>query len=882
MVSKLIAIVVGSALVVVAVGAGLIFLGQPTPVVVNPPQGAAPTVSSASPQFTANGTPLNTRIVATFDQPMDPNSITTSTFMVKRGATDIAGTVTYSGKTATFTPSANLAASAAHSATLTTGVKNLTGRALAANYVWNFTTGLAPDTTPAVVASTSPVFAAGVNGDIAVTFNEAMDPSTITASTFLVKQGTTPVLGTVTYSGLTATFHPSAPLAANTAYAVTITTGAKDLSGNALGSGFVYTLTTSPSASACGQLPVNIGSTSTFAVLAGSTVTNTGGSTVTGDLGLSPGSDVTGFPPGNVVGTLHVADTAAGVAIGDLTIAYNDAAGRTLCPVSIAGNIGGQTLTPGLYKSTSGLEVTSGDLTLDARGAASGVFIFQMASTLVTTDGRQVILSGGALASNVFWQVGTSASFGTHSVFVGTVMADQSISFDTGSSLSGRALARIGAVTLDETTVTSPGAIPPVIDTTPPTVISTSSAVAVLVGSNITATFSETMDPTTITGLTFTIDQGATSVPGVVSYTGMTATFNPTADLSDNTTYNATVTVGAKDLAGNALLANHSWSLQTAVGVSTDTTPPTVVSTSARVGLAIGNNVFATFSEAMDPATIAAASTFTLAENGTPVSGAVSYAGVTATLNPGADLMANTTYTATVSTAAKDVAGNALAAPFVWNFTTANPACGQTAVDLGSAADFAVLAGSTVTNTGLTNVTGDLGVSPGTAVTGFGPGVVNGTIHAGDGAAAGAIANLTTAYNDAAGRTLCAILVSGNLGGQTLTPGLYTSSSGLEISSGDLYLDAQGDANAVFIFQMATTLDVAANLHVYLVNGTKASNVFWQVGTSATLGTDSTFAGTIMADQSISLGTRANLEGRALARIGGVSLDACIVTKPSP
>jgi len=139
-----------------------------------------------------------------------------------------------------------------------------------------------------------------------------------------------------------------------------------------------------------------------------------------------------------------------------LTIAYNDAAGRTLCPVSVAGNLGGQTLTPGLYKSTSSLEISSGDLTLDAQGNSSAVFIFQLASTLTTTAGRQVILIGGAKASNVFWQVGSSATLGANSVFVGTIMADQSISLTTGATLDGRALARIAAVTLDSNTVTKP------------------------------------------------------------------------------------------------------------------------------------------------------------------------------------------------------------------------------------------------------------------------------------------------------------------------------------------------------------------------------------------------------------------------------------------
>ncbi|MDB4928214.1 MAG: hypothetical protein JWM10_698 [Myxococcaceae bacterium] len=206
----------------------------------------------------------------------------------------------------------------------------------------------------------------------------------------------------------------------------------------------------------CAQTTVNLGRSAPFTILAGSTVTNTGPTIVIGDLGVSPGTALTGFLPGRVVGTLHLGDPTAARAEGDLTVAYNDAAGRTRCPVSLAGNLGGLTLPPGLYKSTSSLEISSGDLRLDARGNANAVFIFQMASTLTTTVGRQVILLNGARASNVFWQVGSSATLGTGSVFKGTIMAYQAITLGTGASLDGRALARVAAVALDSNSVTRP------------------------------------------------------------------------------------------------------------------------------------------------------------------------------------------------------------------------------------------------------------------------------------------------------------------------------------------------------------------------------------------------------------------------------------------
>jgi hypothetical protein len=201
-------------------------------------------------------------------------------------------------------------------------------------------------------------------------------------------------------------------------------------------------------------MTVNLGAAASFAVLAGATVTSTGETTVNGDLGVSPGTAVTGFPPGTVVnGAIHGGDATAAAAEAALTLAYNDAASRSLNPVPVAGNLGGMILTPGLYRSTSSLAISSGNLTLDAQGNADAVFIFQMGSTLTTLSGLQVLLRGGANADNIFWQVGSSATLGTGSVFQGNILASESITLTTGAILYGRALASDGAVTLDSNLV---------------------------------------------------------------------------------------------------------------------------------------------------------------------------------------------------------------------------------------------------------------------------------------------------------------------------------------------------------------------------------------------------------------------------------------------
>jgi len=203
---------------------------------------------------------------------------------------------------------------------------------------------------------------------------------------------------------------------------------------------------------------------------------------------------------------------------------------------------------------------------------------------------------------------------------------------------------------------------------------------------------------------------------------------------------------------------------------------------------------------------------------------------------------------------------------------------GQAPVNLGSADSFAVLAFNTITNTSGGRINGDVGVSPGTAFdAGLPPVIVNGEIHLGVPVAAQAQADLTIAYNDAAGRP-GAIAATADIGGKTLPPGLYQAPVSLAIT-GNLTLDAQGDRNAVWIFQMASTLTAANNGQVILINGAQACNIFWQVGSSATLRTNSVVKGNILAAASITLQTGARLDGRALARDGAVTLDNNIVTR---
>ncbi|MCW2523387.1 MAG: hypothetical protein JWO63_1722, partial [Frankiales bacterium] len=220
-------------------------------------------------------------------------------------------------------------------------------------------------------------------------------------------------------------------------------------------------------------------------------------------------------------------------------------------------------------------------------------------------------------------------------------------------------------------------------------------------------------------------------------------------------------------------------------------------------------------------------------------------------------------------TAPLALVGGVLVAAAALIATSTSAFAATATVGLGTSASYSVLGSQTVTNTGPTTLSGDLGLSPGAAITGFPPGHIGGARHAADATAALARADATIAYNDAASRASTAA-VAGDLVGRTLIDGVYTSSGPLALS-GTLTFDGQGNPNSVFIVQVASTLITATASHVLTVNGAQACHIFWQVGSSATLGTASTFQGTVLALSSITVTTSAHVKGRALARNGAVT-----------
>jgi hypothetical protein len=628
-----------------------------------------------------------------------------------------------------------------------------------------------------------------------------MDGTTISTTTFkLTGPGTTPVTGSVNYSGSTATFTPAALLAVSTLYTATITTGAKDVTGAPLAANYVWTFTTAPPPAVTSTVPANGASN----VPLNQKISATFNTTMTA-------STITAAE------TFTVAKTTGGTAVAG-AVTYDSATNTAIF-----------TPTAALTAST------------------------QYTAT-ITTAAQSA--QGNALPANYVW------------------------SFTTGVAANASA---------------------PTVTSTDPA----NAATLVPLNQKVAATFSTFMDPSTISAAgTFTVAAtvGGAAVPGSVSYAGKTAVFTPTANLAASTQYTATITTAAKDLTGIAMAANFTWNFTT--GIATNVAGPTITvenPASVATSVFIDTTVNATFSTAMDPTTITNA-TFTLAVagvGGAPVSGTVSYdsASQIATFTPSANLTANTQYTATVSNLVKDLSGNALTSgpsstpPDPWSFTTGatTGAGGPPTINLGSAGSFAVMATASISSTGPVVINGNVGLAPGTSQ-GIPPAQVNGTIHVNDPIVTQAQADLLAAFNDATSRSTNAQTLPGNMGGLTFTPGLYVNSTSVLISgagpNNNVTLDAQGDPNAVFIFKMGSTLTTGTSSQVILAGGAKASHVFWQVDTSATLGVTSIFEGNVLAATSITINTGAAVTGSMFAGAAGgagsATVNASTVTVPAP
>ena len=377
------------------------------------------------------------------------------------------------GVTVTFAPTSPLAASTTYTAALGTSIKDQSGQALAAPFSWSFTTAAANAVLPSITSTNPGDNADGValNAPVTANFSKAMDTTTITDSTFTLKQGAATVAGNVVNGpGHSARFTPSSPLTASTLYTASLTTGVKDFQGDPLAAPYTWTFTTG-AASAMGPAAVNLGTAGNYAILAKTGISSVPNSIVTGDIGLSPAAAtfITGFSltafstnvystSPQIVGQAFAANFAVPTptnlttAVGDMQTAYVDAAGRSN-PDFLnkgAGNIGGLTLAPGLYYWTSSVTIPTG---VTINGGANDVWIFQTTGDLVQSSATIITLSGGAQAKNIFWQVAGQVTVGTGAHFEGTVLCKTQVTLQTGATMNGRILAQT-LVALQKATVT--------------------------------------------------------------------------------------------------------------------------------------------------------------------------------------------------------------------------------------------------------------------------------------------------------------------------------------------------------------------------------------------------------------------------------------------
>ncbi|MFA6400411.1 MAG: ice-binding family protein [Salinivirgaceae bacterium] len=429
-------------------------------------------VTSTNPVNHSTSIAVNSVITATFNLPINVSTITDLNFTLNHDTVNVHGIAICNGTTATFTPTVNLTSNTLYTVTISKEVQSTTGSQLVSDYVWSFTTSAFVDVIVPTVIVTNPLNDAtevALDKIIAITFSEEMNPASLTATTFTLKNGNTVVSGVVSSSGTEATFTPSALLQAGITYTANVSTEVKDLAGNALAVNTEWSFTTGGTIASLA--PVDLGAAGNYVILGKSAITNISISAITGDLGLSPAAtsyitglsltDATGYATSvQVTGKIYAADMAdptpinLTTAVENMITAYNDAAGRPT-PDFLelgTGNIGGKTLSPGLYKWTNTVTITS-DVTIS--GSADDVWIFQIAEDLTMSSAVNVTLIGGAQAKNIFWQVAGQVTFGATSHMEGIILSMTGITYLTGATMHGRALAQT-AVVLDGNAVTQP------------------------------------------------------------------------------------------------------------------------------------------------------------------------------------------------------------------------------------------------------------------------------------------------------------------------------------------------------------------------------------------------------------------------------------------
>lgn len=467
------------------------------------------------------------------------------------------------------------------------------------------------------------------------------------------------------------------------------------------------------------------------------------------------------------------------------------------------------------------------------------------------------------------------------------------------------------------TTGTTADASAPTVIATDPTNVAT----GVALNKKIAAVFSESMNPLTITNTSFQVKNGATPVIGTVSYAGTTAVFSPTVNLLPGTVYTATITTAVTDLAGNAMVSNYVWTFTT--GTAADAIRPTVVSTDpaqSATGVLLEKRITATFSETMNPLSINN-TTFLLKAGTVSIAGVVTYAGTTATFTPTVNLVPNTIYTGTITTGARDLAGNTLLTDHVWTFTTL--VLNNNTGILGSASIFGAFGGNAgITNQGINTVINNGSIATtaaSTLITGFRDqttgdvytvtpsnlGKVFGRIYTAPPAPGNAtsfaiatqgLLDATAAYNATSPASMPGGTDpgAGELGGLTLPAGVYKSASGtFKITNGNLTLDAGNNPNATFVFQTGTSLTVGiagptGARSITLINGAQAKNVYWHVGTAATINGagGGVMVGTILAMSGVTFSTAGNaaqtvLNGRAISLIASVTMVNTTINVPN-